>query len=153
MSPMGSVSRIELTRSNRELRGNFERGGLASEVWWTTFGRLLAGDALAICSAVVVACSASGSLRTSPRATASVPTSVSSGSTSGVLADRTETSGSGTSTDVTSEATSVDTGDSYLDDPTKFWDGNKAHLPSVAEATTRLRSVKGRENVTAAEGK
>jgi hypothetical protein len=115
------------------------------------FNRLFAGAGLAICSAVVVACSASGSLKTSPGATASVSTPVSSGSTGGVQADPTEPS-SGT-TVATSEAQSAATADSFLDDPTKMWGDKKVHLRSVAEATARLRSMKDHENVTAVEGK
>lgn len=117
------------------------------------FRRLFAGAGLVICSAVVVACSASGSLRTSSGATASVSTSVSSGSTSGVETAPTEPSGGGTTTDATSGAQSADTGESYLDDPTKDWGDKKVHLKSVAEATARLRSLKDHENVTAVEGK
>lgn len=117
------------------------------------FRRLFAGAGLVICSAVVVACSASGSLRTSSGATASVSTSVSSGSTSGVETAPTKPSGGGTTTDATSGAQSADTGESYLDDPTKDWGDKKVHLKSVAEATARLRSLKDHENVTAVEGK
>lgn len=51
------------------------------------------------------------------------------------------------------EIESADTGGPDLDDPTKDWDDKKAHLKSVAEATARLRSMKGHENVTAIEGK
>lgn len=84
----------------------------------------------------------------------SVSTSVSSGFTSGVQAASTEPSGGGgTTTDATSGAQSADTGESYLDDPTKDWGDKKVHLKSVAEATARLHSLKDHENVTAVEGK
>jgi hypothetical protein len=116
-------------------------------------GLRFAGAALAICSAVAVACSESASLKTSPGVTASASTSVSPSATSGVEVDPTEPSSSGTTTDPTSETQSADSGDSFLDDPTKMWGGKKVHLKSVAEATALLRSEKGHENVTAIEGR